>query len=201
MKNILIAFEGLDGSGKTTQIKKLNSWFIDNEIEVFITKQPTDFYRNDKRVRDYLDFGIAPNMYSIALLAAADRTFQLSTEINPKLSNNINVICDRYIYSSLAFFKARGIDYDEILHINKDFTVPDLVIFLDIPPTKALVRVERRDKGNLKFEEKDSKIFDNVRNNFLEILPEDALIIDSTQDVDTIFEIIVKKVEKIMKGE
>lgn len=201
LKNILIAFEGLDGSGKTTQIKKLNSWFIDNEIEVFITKQPTDFYRNDKRVRDYLDFGIAPNMYSIALLAAADRTFQLSTEINPKLSNNINVICDRYIYSSLAFFKARGIDYDEILHINKDFTVPDLVIFLDIPPTKALVRVERRDKGNLKFEEKDSKIFDNVRNNFLEILPEDALIIDSTQDVDTIFEIIVKKVEKIMKGE
>ncbi|WP_254558663.1 hypothetical protein, partial [Salmonella enterica] len=64
-------------------------------LKVFTTKQPTDYYRNDKRVRDYLDNGIAPNMYSIALLAAADRTYQITSEIFPKISES-NIICDRY---------------------------------------------------------------------------------------------------------
>ncbi|MDT2882714.1 dTMP kinase, partial [Lactococcus lactis] len=58
MKNLLIVFEGLDGSGKTTQIDKLHQWFENKKLKVFTTKQPTDYYRNDKRVRDYLDNGI-----------------------------------------------------------------------------------------------------------------------------------------------
>lgn len=78
MKNLLIGFEGLDGSGKTMQIEKLKSWFLKSDFKVHVTRQPTDYYRNDKRVPDYLDKGIVPNMYTLALLAVADRTYQVS---------------------------------------------------------------------------------------------------------------------------
>lgn len=196
-KGLLIVFEGLDGSGKTTQITLLKEWFEKNNKLVHNTKQPTDFYREDRRVRDYLDEGIASNMYSIALLAAADRTYQNEVEIKPTLEKRINIITDRYIYSSLAFFKARGIDYEEIKRINKNIEEPDAVIFLDVKPKKALERVKSRDGENIKFEEKNDNTFVEVRNNFLEVLPKNALIIDSTQSIEEIHKIIVEYIEKI----
>ena len=172
-KGLLIVFEGLDGSGKTTQINLLEEWFKKNKKLVHSTRQPTDFYRNDKRVKDYLEDGIVPNMYSIALLAAADRTYQNEVEIKPTLSKGINIISDRYLYSSLAFFKARGIEYQEIRNINKDIEEPDIIIFLDIDPDKALERVRVRDGKNVRFEEKNDNTFIQVRNNFLEVLPKE----------------------------
>ena len=197
-KGLLVVFEGLDGAGKTTQINLLKDWFEKNNKIVYNTKQPTDFYRKDKRVRNYLDKGIVPNMYSIALLAAADRTYQNEAEIKPILSKGINIISDRYLYSSLAFFKARGIEYEEIIRLNKNIEKPDVVIFLDVKPKKALERIKIRDGENIKFEEKDDNTFIQVRNNFLEVLPkEKTLIVDSTKDVKLIHELIIKYIEKV----
>lgn len=196
-KGLLVVFEGLDGAGKTTQINLLKDWFKKNNKIVYNTKQPTDFYRKDKRVRDYLDKGIVPNMYSIALLAAADRTYQNEAEIKPILSKGINIISDRYLYSSLAFFKARGIEYEEISRLNKNIEKPDVVIFLDVKPKKALERIKIRDGENIKFEEKDDNTFIQVRNNFLEVLPKDTLIIDSSKSIEEIHKIIINYIENM----
>ena len=196
-KGLLIVFEGLDGSGKTTQINLLEEWFKKNKKLVHSTRQPTDFYRNDKRVKDYLEDGIVPNMYSIALLAAADRTYQNEVEIKPTLSKGINIISDRYLYSSLAFFKARGIEYQEIRNINKDIEEPDIIIFLDINPDKALERVRVRDGKNIRFEEKNDNTFIQVRNNFLEVLPKDTLIIDSSKSIEKIHKTIINHIENM----
>ena len=193
-KGLLVVFEGLDGAGKTTQINLLKDWFEKNNKIVYNTKQPTDFYRKDKRVRNYLDKGIVPNMYSIALLAAADRTYQNEAEIKPILSKGINIISDRYLYSSLAFFKARGIEYEEIIRLNKNIEKPDVVIFLDVKPKKALERIKIRDGENIKFEEKDDNTFIQVRNNFLEVLPKDTLIIDSSKSIEEIHKIIINHI-------
>ena len=193
-KGILVVFEGLDGSGKTTQINLLKDWCEKENKIVHNTKQPTDFYRKDKRVRNYLDKGIAPNMYSIALLAAADRTYQNEVEIKPILSKGINIISDRYLYSSLAFFKARGIEYEEISRLNKNIEKPDVVIFLDVKPKKALERVKIRDGENIKFEEKNDNTFIEVRDNFLEVLPKDTLIIDSSKSIEEIHKIIINHI-------
>ena len=187
-------FEGLDGSGKTTQINLLEEWFKRNKKLVHSTRQPTDFYRNDKRVKDYLEGGVVPNMYSIALLAAADRTYQNEVEIKPTLSKGINIISDRYLYSSLAFFKARGIEYEEISRLNKNIEKPDVVIFLDVKPKKALERVKIRDGENIKFEEKNDNTFIEVRDNFLEVLPKDTLIIDSSKSIEEIHKIIINHI-------
>ena len=132
-----------------------------------------------------MDKGIVPNMYSIALLAAADRTYQNEAEIKPILSKGINIISDRYLYSSLAFFKARGIKYQEIRNINKDIEEPDIIIFLDI------------DGENIKFEEKDDNTFIQVRNNFLEVLPKDTLVIDSSKSIEEIHKIIINHIENM----
>lgn len=198
-KGLLIVFEGLDGAGKTTQIKLLKEWFLKKDKKVHTTKQPTDFYREDIRVRNYLDKGIVPNMYSIALLSAADRTYQNEVEIKPILEKGINIITDRYIYSSLAFFKARGIEYEEINIINRDIEKTDVVIFLDVKPEKALERVKNRDGENIKFEEKNDFTFVEVRQNFLEVLPKDTLIIDSAIGIEEVHKKIVKYIEKMEK--
>lgn len=136
-------------------------------------------------------------MYSIALLAAADRTYQNEVEIKPTLSKGINIISDRYLYSSLAFFKARGIEYQEIRNINKDIEEPDIIIFLDIDPDKALERVRVRDGKNIRFEEKNDNTFIQVRNNFLEVLPKDTLIIDSSKSIEKIYKTIINHIENM----
>lgn len=198
-KGLLIVFEGLDGSGKTTQINLLKDWFEKNNKLVHVTKQPTHYYREDKRVRDYLDNGIAPNMYSIALLAAADRTYQNEVEIKPILGKGINIISDRYVYSSFSFFKSRGIEYQEIQTLNKNIKEPDIVIFLDVKPEKALERVKLRDGENVKFEEKNTDTFINVRNNFLEILPEKTLVIDSSRGIEEVHNTILEYIKVVEK--
>ncbi|AJY73322.1 dTMP kinase [Paenibacillus beijingensis] len=195
MSGLLIAVCGLDGAGKTTQISLLNDWFLIKGKKILLTKQPTDYYRNDTRVREYLDHGICPNMKAIALLSAADRTWHMAKEIEPALHNGVHVISDRYIYSSYAFFRTRGLDYDYLDNIYGTLKKPDLTIFLDLEPEITLKRVMERDGNeNMKYEEKDTKVFEQVRSSFLEVLPKDTLFINGALEKNTIHEQIVHRV-------
>ncbi|MCD1258890.1 dTMP kinase [Paenibacillus athensensis] len=200
MSSLLIALCGLDGSGKTTQISMLNRWFQDNGERSLVTKQPTDYYRHDPRVRAYLDHGICPSMETIALLSAADRQWHMASEIEPALSEGIHVISDRYIYSSYAFFKARGLDYSYLNHIYGSLRTPDLTIFLDLQPEATLMRVMQRDgKEQLKYEEQGTEVFEKVRAAFIDVLPQDTLMIDAEQRPDAIHEQIVQRVKALQK--
>ncbi|MEX0381567.1 dTMP kinase [Leuconostoc sp. MS02] len=198
MKNLLIAFCGLDGSGKTTQLRLLAHWLSSNQQVVLTTRQPSDDYRNNDRVRNYLDNGIVSNMKAIALLAAADRQNHIFEVVLPGLEKG-HVLTDRYLYSSFAFFKARGVDIDFIRSINPDVPEPDLTVFLDLAPRVTLERVANRD-GSLKFEERNSKIFKNVRETFLEVLPENSLILDAQLSENDIHKIIINKVKELLNN-
>lgn len=147
----------------------------------------------------HIPHNLSSGCCSTALLSAADRTYQNEIEIKPILEKGINIITDRYIYSSLAFFKAQGIGYEEINIINRDIEKTDVVIFLDVKPEKALERVKNRDGKNIKFEEKNDFTFVEVRQNFLEVLPKDTLIIDSAIGIEEVHKKIVKYIEKMEK--
>lgn len=200
MDGLLIAICGLDGSGKTTQITNLANWFKEQEMNYLVTKQPTDTYRNDSRVRAYLDNGECPDMEILAMLSAADRKWHLKTEIEPLLEKGTHVISDRYLYSAIAFFNARGLDVNFIKQLNQDTREPDLIIFIDVEPSISLKRISIRDDNKLKFEERSEDIFIKVRDAFLKYaLPKKTIIIDGTLDPSIIHEKIRNEVEYILK--
>ena len=134
-----IVFEGLDGSGKTSQISRIVQHMQGNCIT---TKEPSDgligqLARNS--VRGIASF--APE--AMALLFAADRLDHIAKIIRPALEAGTHVLCDRYVYSNLAY-QGMDIPLQTIAAYNSaafDFVVPDLTIFLDTSPQECTQRI------------------------------------------------------------
>ena len=115
---LLITFCGLDGCGKTTMIQHLVSDLETQHIEVFLTKQPTDFVRKSDIFRTYMDSPDhnAFDYRSLSLLAASDRVQHSNRIIEPEMKDGNIVISDRYFYSCLANLRARGFEKDKWIY-------------------------------------------------------------------------------------
>jgi dTMP kinase len=199
MTGKLIVFCGIDGSGKTTQENLLYNRFCeDTSIKVFKTFQPTNFFRETPWVKSYLKTGKkAVNLEAVALLSAADRQVHLSTTIIPKLKAGINVICNRYIYSSYAYFTVRGLPLEFIKKINPNIPLPDITILLDLPAKEIKKRILQRG-DQLKFEEKKIDYLEKVRKNFLKVADNSFFIIDGMKSEEDIHHEIWKKIKSIV---
>ena len=135
-----IVFEGLDGSGKTTQIKRLGAHYAKAGINCLVTKEPTDgpigvIARSALR-------GITPlSTEALALVFAADRLEHVVKEIRPALEAGINVICDRFIYSNMAF-QGAAVPVGNLASYNeRAMTAPDITIFIDTHPEECTRRI------------------------------------------------------------
>ena len=166
---MLIVICGIDGSGKTTQIQMLKEKLEEKNL-IYLTKQPTNFYRRYDRFRNYVNSDIKKEisiLYELALLSAADRMRHYNLEI--ETNNNKIIICDRYVFSSYAYFMARGLkDITWLKEINKWSKLPDLTFYLDISPEIAFKRIINREGKSKKKEESDMNIMRKVRSFFLE---------------------------------
>jgi dTMP kinase len=162
MQGKLVVICGIDGSGKTTLQNNIGSYLETQNQGYIATRQPTNFYRTNEHVRKYLDTGETDlSIEAIALFAACDRLMHIDTVVNPSLENGKWVLCDRYVYSSYAYFKSRGIDEEFTREINKYVPAPDKVIFLELPGNVACERVLLRDGDTRKFEEKSIEYMDD----------------------------------------
>ncbi|MCL1935459.1 MAG: dTMP kinase [Defluviitaleaceae bacterium] len=167
---MLISIEGIDGAGKTTQVNMLSDFFRTklNKM-VYITKQPTNFYRSYDRFKSYIygkiDTENSKILYELALIAATDKLRHYETEI---LHNESDIIIsDRYIHSTYAYFLARGIEELVWLkEINKFLPMPQFTFYLDINIKEALSRIIKRD-NTITNEEKNLKTMSFVRDNFI----------------------------------
>ena len=139
-KGIFICIEGLDGSGKTTQAKILAKK-INNAI---YTTEPSKGLIGNYIRKSYLYSKKRFSPFVEALLFAADRIEHLESEIIPALNEGTTVICDRYVFSSLAYQGASGISLDWIETINKAIIYPDLAIFIDVEPEKSMRRLNSK---------------------------------------------------------
>lgn len=190
MPPLFIAFEGGEGSGKSTQIGLLREWLLRQGRPVFATYEP-GATSVGKAIRSLLletDEPIAPR--GEALLFAADRAHHVETEIRPQLAAGYHVLCDRYVDSSIAYQGAgRTLSVDEVARLSEWATqglVPDLTVLLDIAPIDGLARAGDRTQvaGPDRLEREQLAFHERVRAGFLALAgrqPERYLTLDASR--------------------
>lgn len=151
---MLIALEGIDGSGKATQQQMLCNWLSSRGLKVFPTAEPTageigKLIRNFLRGEGHSSRGIARAM---ALLFAADRAIHVE-EIEQKLSEGYIVVTERYFYSSIAYQGSLGVSVEWIKCINRFAPPADVVFCLDISPEEAIERIKKSKKARENYEQ------------------------------------------------
>ena len=189
-----IVFEGLDGSGKSSQARALKEWYESSGRSVRLTAEPTD-RPIGRLVRDVLRHKVVTTPKALALLYAADREDHLYGEnegIADGISRGVIEISDRYFYSSLAY---QGVNVDEefVRSINR-FPSPEFLIFVDAPVDLCMKRIDSRGEEKELFEKKS--YLEAVRSNFFRIftsLPEGVryLRVDGTLKMEEITKEIV----------
>ncbi|RLI40563.1 dTMP kinase [Candidatus Bathyarchaeota archaeon] len=143
-KGFFICIEGLDGCGKTTQAKLLVRKLCEKGFDAFYTAEPTRG-KIGKFIKKYYLHGEKRGSVIVeALLFAADRFEHVEKEIVPALNEGKLVVSDRYIYSSLAYQGAAGLDLKWIKELNKHAIPPNLAIFLDVKPEIVIQRLQRK---------------------------------------------------------
>ena len=136
---LLIAFEGMDGSGKTTQRKLLRAWLENNGEEVVVSKWNSsalfkDLIKAKKRAH-------LLNPIHYAVLHAADFRQRLETVIRPSLREGKIVLADRYIFTGITRDVARGIDRNWTINLYSSARQPDLVFYFCAPPDLLAKRI------------------------------------------------------------
>lgn len=191
MKNRFIVFEGIDGSGKSTQCEMLYRYISSLNIPVKHLAEPTAGEYGQK-IRNILRNNTPIPVDEQIKLFIEDRQQDYDVNIKPCLDNSITIVMDRYFYSNAAYQGSELITSAEIIRQNtgRGFPLPDRVYFIDVDPDEAMRRIESRNSsGKTELFEKKS-FLENVRKNFLSIADSRFLAVDGTMDRDKIFQII-----------
>lgn len=138
-RGLLIAFEGPDGSGKTTQRKLLKKWLDSRGHDVVSTRWASSplvkpLLKVRKKIR-----ALSTEEYS--LLHAVDFRHRIETTILPALWSGKTVLADRFLFTALARDAARGLDLDWLLHAYSPLLWPDLVIYFSMTPAESERRI------------------------------------------------------------
>jgi dTMP kinase len=189
-----IVFEGVDGSGKSTQIELLSMKLRDQGVDHVLEREPSDGGIG-RFIRDYAEAG---NRYlqpeSEALLFTADR-FEHSKRIEETLEQGITVVCDRYYHSTLAYQGAAGVDVPWLRDLQKFALKPDLVLLLDVDPGRSLLRVSGRTLTV--FENRD--YLSRVRDLYLVFAKEGEMrLVDTGRPVDEVEAEVQRLVEELI---
>jgi len=141
VRGVFICVEGLDGCGKTTQAKLLVRR-LRRRYDAVYTAEPSKG-RIGTFVKRYCLHGAKRGSSIVeALLFAADRVEHVENEVLPALQKGRIVVSDRYVYSSLAYQGAAGLDVEWIQRLNEHAIRPDLAIFIDVEPETVVQRLK-----------------------------------------------------------
>ncbi len=197
----LFTFCGLDGCGKTTMLNRLKADLEKENYKVAVTKQPTDFVRNSKIFRTYMD---SPDHYaydyrSLSLLAASDRLQHTSKAIVPMMDDGKIVLSDRYFYSCLANLMARGYREDKwIYEVAQSLIEPDAAFFFDLPVADAVNRVRSRPAERNRYIDIELQYL--LREEYIQICRVNSGVLVPTDiPEDESYEIVINKVKEVLK--
>lgn len=203
---LFITVEGMDGSGKTTQIGLIVDYLKSKGYEVVLTREPGGTNISEKVRSIVLDpenteMGILTEM----LLYASARAQLVAELIKPSLEKGKIVICDRFVDSSYVYQGiGRGIDTEMVRTVNKiamDGVFPDITFFFDISPEIALKRrIQATGADRIENEEMDFhwKTYQGYKK-LADMHPERIKAIDSDRTVEEIFEDVKQQLDRLMK--
>ena len=190
-RGLFVVFEGVEGSGKTTQMKLLYDYFTKQGRDVVVTREPGGTPIAERIRGIVLDSGAKEmDAKTEALLYAASRAQLVSEVIRPALEQGKVVLCDRYLDSSLAYQGiARGLGEEDVLRLNAwgtDETLPDLVILLHLDPEVGLGRnkgdPDRMEQEDIAFHKKVGEAYLHLARSF----PSRFAVVDAAGPVEEI---------------
>lgn len=153
---LFIVFEGIDGTGKSTQLQLLAERLTRLGYDVVSTREPTDGSYGIKIRELFIDRGTVSREEELALFIA-DREQHVNEVITPALTKGCIVLCDRYYLSTVAYQGANGMDQALILSRNENFPTPDQAIILEIEPAQGIQRIQNtRNEHPNTFEEEEN---------------------------------------------
>lgn len=205
-KGCFIAFEGIDGSGKSTQVKMLAEKLIENGIYSYITREPTDSPIGSL-IHQIMIGRMKTDNKVIAALFVADRLDHLLNDVNgilAKVNEGATVITDRYYFSSYAYHSV-DMPMEWVIQANSQCSSilrPDITVFIDISPDVAVERIAKNRFQQELFEKKSRLI--KVREKYLEAfkcmaLEEKIICVDGDRGVQVVADDIWNRVKYLFE--
>ncbi len=190
----IIAFEGIDSSGKETQSKLLYDYFFNRGKKVILHAFPTHNSTIGQFIYKQLKSKTPINDTALHMLFAADR--QNVMEYLSQKTGYDYLICDRYYLSNIAYGMARGLDYNWLKLLERDIPEPLTTVILDIPPTEIKIR----QKVNLDIFEDNLALQTQVRENYLTLTTNlnNAVAINATLPIKKVHDNIVSYVTNLL---
>jgi dTMP kinase len=188
---VFVTFEGIDGSGKSTQAALLTEWLVAGGREAVLLREPGGTPLGE-RLRDLLLDGAPMSAWAEAALFAAARAELVEREIRPALARGATVVCDRYVDSSLAYQgAARALGIDAVLELNEIATgglLPDRTFVLLLDPNESGARrrgaPDRIERESGDFVER----LDAGYRRIVAMFPERCVPLDAARPVDELAE-------------
>lgn len=204
MAGLFIAFEGADGCGKSTQVRYLTEYLQELGVDVLSTREPGGCPVSE-RIRDIvLDRNIEDMCAETeALLYAAARAQHVYEVIKPAVEAGKVVLCDRFIYSSLAYQGyGRQLGVDRVRYIN-EFAIsgcmPDVTVFISVPPERAFERMNDFKEYD-RIEREDISFHDRVFEGYIELSKtEGIMLIDASGSKQETHDLIKQKLIPVLK--
>ena len=204
-ENLFIAIEGIDGSGKSTQVQLLKTNLEQVGHKVYTTHEPTSFEAG-KLIRSIFNHKVNADQHTIAALFVADRLQHLLDKehgILAMLEKGYTVITDRYYFSSYAYHSAY-VEMDWVMSINAKCAAllkPDLNIFVDVDPETAFRRIVSTRTSTELYETKENlrKVYDNYLKAFKLLKNTESIVfVNGKNDVQQVAADIFKTVKNLL---
>ena len=209
-KPLFVTFEGIEGSGKSYQSKKLYQSIKERKIPVILTREPGGT-KGAEKIRKiilddyfYLDSKIRFNKYTDTLLYLAARNEHVKNKIIPAISRGKIIICDRFIDSTLAYqVYGKGVNKGLVDLIHKYILgniKPDLTFILKVNISKALERLKKRKKKN-RYDKFSKHFYIKAQNAFIKIAKKNKrryFVLDNSKDSRETEKIILNKFIKVL---
>lgn len=197
---MFIVLEGIEGSGKTTLAKNLKDKLTSLGFDVVVTREPGGVPSAESIRNNIMDYDVDKKAELMLFLAA--RREHLVKKVLPLLEEGKIIICDRFMYSSLAYQGyGRGLDIEEIRNLHKfvlgDFKA-DMTFYIDISTETSMKRKNNEEVEINRMDKEEIGFYERVRNGYRELISHDDLAyeINGERSINEVTEDIIGKIVK-----